>query len=173
VVLYNNGNKCCSEWKEIHYGVPQGSVLGPIFFLLYINDLSKPICNLSKPILFVDDTTIIILDVDPTNFKIKTNKLFDITNEWFATNLLTINYRKTCFLQFQTKNSKMLDFQVSYSNIQISNNSNVPFLGLKIDNLLTWKDHIDALVVKLNRSCFAIRSLETLNWYITRICIPY
>jgi hypothetical protein len=58
--------------------------------------------------------------------------------------------KKTCFLQFQTKNSKMLDIQVSYSN-----NSNVSFLGLKID-LLTWKDHVDAVMTKLNRSCFAI-----------------
>jgi hypothetical protein len=47
-------------------------------------------------------------DKYPTNFKIKINKVFDITNEWFATNLLTINYEKTCILQFQTKN------QVSY-----------------------------------------------------------
>jgi hypothetical protein len=51
----------------------------------------------------------------------------DITNEWFATNLLMIDYEKTNFLQFQTKNSKMLDIQVSYSNIQISNNSNYHF----------------------------------------------
>jgi hypothetical protein len=103
VVLHNNGDKCCSEWKEIHYGVPQGSVLGPIFFLLYINDLPKLICDLSKPIPFADDTSIIILDKDPTNFKIKTNKLFVITNEWFATNLLTINYEKTNFFTGSNK----------------------------------------------------------------------
>jgi hypothetical protein len=65
-----------------------------------------------------------------------------MTNEWFATNLLTINYEKTCFLQFQTKNSKILDIQVSYFNNQISSNINVSFLGLKIDNFLTWKDYI-------------------------------
>jgi hypothetical protein len=56
------------------------------------------------------------------------NKVFDITNEWFATNLLTINYVKTWFLQFQTKNSKMLGIQVGYRNNQISSNTNVSFL---------------------------------------------
>jgi hypothetical protein len=71
--------------------------------------------------------------------------------------------------QFQTKNSKTSDVQASYSSNQISSNSNVLFLGLNIDNLLTLKDHICALVVKLNRSCFAIQafksilSLETLR----------
>jgi hypothetical protein len=104
VVLYNNENKCCSEWKEIHYGVPQGSVLGPIFFLLYINDLLKLICDLSKPIVFADDTSIIILDKDSANFKIKTNKLFDIASEWFATYLLKINYKKKLiFYSFKQK----------------------------------------------------------------------
>jgi hypothetical protein len=77
--------------------------------------------------LFADDTSIIISDNDPTNFKIKINKVFDITIEWFATNMLTINYEKTCFLQFQTKNSKMLDIQVSYRNNQISSNTNYLF----------------------------------------------
>jgi hypothetical protein len=63
----------------------------------------------------------------------------------------------------------MLDIQVSYLNNQISNNFNASFLGLKIDNYLTWEDHVDELVVKLNRSCFAIwlvksiLSLETLK----------
>jgi hypothetical protein len=65
--------------------------------------------------------------------------LFDVTNEWFATNQLTINYEKTCFLQFQTKNSKPLDIHISYLNNQISSNSDVSFLGLKIDNFLTGK----------------------------------
>jgi hypothetical protein len=59
------------------------------------------------------------------------------------------------------KNSKTQEIQVSYSNNQISNNSNVSFLGLKTDNLLTWKDHIDATVIKLNRSCFAIWSVKS------------
>jgi hypothetical protein len=68
--------------------------------------------------------------------------------------------KKTCFLQFQTKNSKMLDIQVCYRNNQISSNTNVSFLGLKIDYFLTWKDYIDVLIDKLNRSCFAIRSVK-------------
>jgi hypothetical protein len=94
---------------------------------------------------------------------IPTNQLFEITNKWFATNILTINYGKIGFLQFQTKNSKMLDIQVSYLNNQISNNFNVSFLGIKTDNYLTWKDDIDELVVKLNRSRLAIRSVKSLS----------
>jgi hypothetical protein len=64
----------------------------------------------------VDDTSTVILDKATTYFKIKTNKLFEIIIEWFATNMVTINYGKACFLQYQTKNSKMLDIQVSYLN---------------------------------------------------------
>jgi hypothetical protein len=72
--------------------------------------------------------------------------------------MLRIHCGKTCFLQFQTKNSKMLDIPVSYLNNQISNNFNISLLGLKIDNYLTWKDHIDELVVKLHRSLRMVTS---------------
>jgi hypothetical protein len=82
IILHKDGNKC-SEWKEIKCGVPQGSVLGPVLFLLYINDLPKNISDLSKPMLFADDTSILISDKDPTNFKIQINKLFNIINKWF------------------------------------------------------------------------------------------
>jgi hypothetical protein len=60
--------------KKIQCGVAQDSVLGPMLFLLYINDLPKTISDLSKPVLFVDDTSILILDKDPANFEIKINK---------------------------------------------------------------------------------------------------
>jgi hypothetical protein len=75
-----------------------------------------------------------------------------------------VNYKfeKTCFLQFQTKNGKMLNIEVSYRNNQISSNTNVSFLGLKIDNFLTWKDYTDVLIDKLNRSCFTIWSVKSI-----------
>jgi hypothetical protein len=81
--LYKNGSKCCSAWKEIQCGVPHGSVLSMMLFLLYINDLPKTTPDLSKPVLFADDTSILILDKDPANFKIKIDKLLEVTNKWF------------------------------------------------------------------------------------------
>jgi hypothetical protein len=127
VILYKNGSKCCSAWKEIQCGVPQGSVLGLLLFLLYIND-----------------TNILIFDKNPMNFKCKTNRLFFKINEWFERNLLVINYEKLCFTQFRNKNSKSLDIQVEYSNRRIPSTSDISFLGIKADKSFTWGMHIEA-----------------------------
>jgi hypothetical protein len=98
VILYKKGSKCCSAWKEIQCGVPQGFVLDQLLFLLYtINDLPGNVSDLAKPVLFADDTSILIFDKNPTNCKFKTNRLFVKINEWFERNLLVINYQKTCF----------------------------------------------------------------------------
>jgi hypothetical protein len=53
--VHNNSNGYFSKWEEVQHGVPQGSVLGPLLFLIYVNDLSKSVSNKSSPILFADD----------------------------------------------------------------------------------------------------------------------
>ena len=68
-ILLKNTVKHFSKWEPVKHGVPWGSILGPLFFLLYINELPKIISDVSKPILFTGDTSIIITNSDPTDFK--------------------------------------------------------------------------------------------------------
>jgi hypothetical protein len=92
---------------------------------------------MSKPVLYADDTSIIISDKDSLKFKIKVHTLFDIINNPFQTNSLFLNFDKTNFVQFLTKNSHELGLQVSYENKQqIASIHNITFLGINIDRSL-------------------------------------
>ena len=153
-------NSTSSGWEIIKHGVPQGSILGPLFFLLYVNDLPEVITNNAKIILYADDTSVIIPNPSLQDLEINMNKQFVAINEWFKTNLLSLNFKKTHYLLFRTKNSLETNISICCGNKHITNTSNTKFLGLHIDETLSWKSHIDQLVTKLSSACYAIRTVK-------------
>jgi hypothetical protein len=98
-------NKVYFKWEHVKYGVQQGSVLGPLLFLFYINYFSLTINKITNPKLFADDTSIIISNTSPEEFKSNISLILIETINWFQNNLLTLNCDKTHFLQFLTKNT--------------------------------------------------------------------
>ena len=141
--------------------VPQGSVLGPLLFLIYINDLAQVIRDIAKPILFADDTSIIISNKDVQEFKNKFESVMDVAINWFQNNLLSMNYEKTQFLQFLTKQHNKFNVQIVIPDSIIPNVNSTKFLGLTIDSTLSWKGHILDLSTKLNKACYAFRAVKS------------
>jgi hypothetical protein len=83
-------NNWASEWEPGIHGVPQGSILGPLLFLLYINDLSRTINRVAESILFADDTSIVIYNSNLEEFKSSTNLVMKQTVNWFLSNFCII-----------------------------------------------------------------------------------
>jgi hypothetical protein len=88
-----NNNEMYSEWVKIINGVPQGSVLGPLLFIVYINDLPKILEANSVPILFVDDASVLVSHINPLQFKKILNEVYGLLDDWFKKNLLSLTMK--------------------------------------------------------------------------------
>jgi hypothetical protein len=91
-VLNNNIASGVSEWQNVKQGVPQGSVLGPLLFLIYINDLPYIINKESKPVLFADDTSILCCKTNFNELDIALKGILESINKWFSINSLTFEF---------------------------------------------------------------------------------
>ena len=123
---------------KLNRGVPQGSILGPLFFLLYNNDLPYILNNVSKLTLFADDTSLIFSNSNSTDY-VTFIVTFDKMNLWFTINSLSLNLFKTNYVHFTAKSNTKIDINIKFKDIQINNTYNIKYLGLTIDNTLSWK----------------------------------
>ena len=133
-------------------GVPQGSILGPLLFLVYINDLSQA-SSFFRYILFADDTNIVASGKDRSMLYRRVNLELGKLSEWFAHNRLTLNHSKTEFVDF----SKPVVGQ-SACNPRLFLDGSVlrevkqsKFLGVCIDRDLSWRGHINKIVSRLSQ----------------------
>jgi hypothetical protein len=135
-VILSQNNGIESTWEKIKLGVPQGSTVGPIFFLIYTNDLPNLASIGTKILLYADDTSIIVTSPNLENFETKINNIFGDINNWFKLNQLILNYNKTHYLQFNMKNSWDYDFKLNYQGNYVTISLNTKFLGFIIDDSL-------------------------------------
>ena len=162
-VLYNNVK---SDIQEISYGVPQGSVLGPLLFILYSNDVPNCLEN-SKCILFADDTTVYISghsrDILYSDMKSDLDKLI----EWFRANKLSLNIQKTDYVLFRpTEKMKMIDdddateYGLVFGGDKLEQKDEFKFLGITIDKKMNWSAHCKKLCSKLASSMYIFRNAK-------------
>jgi hypothetical protein len=127
-----------SSWGKIASGVPQGSIVGTLLFLLYINDLPVIMKSNSIPILFADDTSIIVKNSNCTMYENELTLIFNNINEWFKANYLALNLDKMHFMQFSAKNRNTLNMSISYNNSQITSIADIKFNDFSKGSILFW-----------------------------------
>ena len=137
-VVYNGYE---SELKVINCGVPQGSILEPLLFLLYINDLTN-VSNFFMPILFADDTNLFCIGTDLKEIIRLVNEEISKIYDWVNANKFSLNIDKTNFMLFTPKNFSRCIDAIVINQIKIQEVKETKFLGVIIDNKLKWSAHI-------------------------------
>ena len=140
---YVKFNNCTSTVKNVEYGVPQGSILGPILFVLYINDLAALLSN-KNVILYADDMVLY------SSNHISLQNMLDKTSEWCENNLLTINCKKSQWMQTTIvhKLGQKIDFHLNTRTLEEVRE--YKYLGLLLDNDLNFKSLRENLYRRVN-----------------------
>ena len=170
--FFVNIRKETSSLEELSCGVPQGSILGPIIFLLYFNDMPQAVeCDL---LLYADDSCLVFTDNNINEVEKQINKNFNSLCDWFVDNKLSIHFGedKTKSILFGRKNKrsgcKKLD--IRRGDIKIKQYSSVTYLGCVLDGILSGESMVTRTLSKINgRLSFLYRKKNFLDFSLRRL----
>ena len=146
---YVDYNGYRSTHNTITTGVPQGSILGPLLFLIYINDLPL-VSEVFEMLMYADDTTLYCNMCHTLNDELINNELHKITN-WLSANKLSLNVKKTKFMVFHTAQRHITYPKLNINNVAIEQVTQFNFLGFILNSSLTSTSHVQHISVKLSR----------------------
>ena len=141
-----------SNRQMIKCGVPQGSILGPLLFLIYINDICT-VCKNIIPVLFADDTNLFSSSVDATGLQDGVNYDLAVITKWLKVNKLSLNIKRgiICVVQQKKQNKIKPDISSNIDGQVIAEITSSKFLGVIIDDKLNWRDHVSFVCRKVAR----------------------
>ena len=146
-----------SSPEPVTCGVPQGSILGPLLFILYINDL--PLCSKFSIRLFADDACLTVHKRNSDELENITNQELVKINNWMNANRLTVNYTKTNYIIF-TRSNIQKQFTITMDTNKLERVENTRYLGVQLDQKLNWNSHLKTLKSKLNSASYILSKLR-------------
>ena len=161
----------CSAEQSLKYSVPQGSILGPLLFVIYINDIPN-INKIAKFILYADDANIIITGANLCQIAALFEELAQNLVKWVGVNGLALNIKKTNYMLFtRARNVNFDQFVPRIAGTVIERKHVVRFLGVLVDDKLTWSNHIAAIKAKMSKYIGVIFKLKSIIPVTARLTI--
>lgn len=143
-----------SEERHVDVGVPQGSVLGPLLFVIFVNEMPEYVKR-GNVVMFADDTSVVVSAGTPAELKTSVNEAIRQFKYWCSSNNLILNLDKSVYIHFKSSTARD---SVPVENIR--RYEGTKFLGLMLDEIIRWCDHVDHVTKKLNSVYYVISQLR-------------
>ena len=163
---FTNINNVYSHKNKLTIGVPQGSRLSPILYLIYVNDIEKfSNTNTNNLILFADDTSLTVSANNEKELEKNMNMELKLLENWFSANRLTLNSEKTNFIIYSNRSRTIQqNYNIKVKDQEIKRVKVTKYLGFNLDEKLNYKDHIEMILTKIRRRIpIIIKTKDKLN----------
>ena len=161
-----------SNSYNVTMGVPQGTILGPLLFILYINELLKLLP--SNLVSYADDTVIIFSGNSWKEVQDKMNSTLEVVGDWLSSNQLSLNATKSVYMAFSTRKKNIPNnINIQIHGIKLNSVDNYKYLGVIFDSLMKWENHILNITNRTKYMLFVLHKLKHQLLPTTLVSIYY